>query len=635
MTPPIPSTPQDGYEKDVIGWGLEAVEEGEAFLKAQRGFSKVPETIDAIMADDQDLRSGALSGTRSNHIGKIAGDLAALMTDIKPFWNYKTQNSRYEPQAINFGKLSVHWYLQRQIDLKLTEAIKYWSAAGTGYTHQFWNENTLDLDMSAEDPRDVLPIRPASTHTIQDAMGVVLRRERTVNYLRRQYPSKANEIHADRDGSAANMGMNTSRVGRLIESLGSPFWNYVARFGVARKMPRIPTCDVFTMYVDDDRRNEKSEPHPVGEFTADGKPANNWSYWVEPGDLLYPRKRCIVFTRSAVLYDGPSIYWHGLYPISKLTLDPWPWSWLGKAPLWDLLPLQRSLDRLLRIVDDHFEKVARPDLIADKNSVSKAAMDKMDTRRAGMKFQQNPMMGKGIQIVYPQPLGGEIFNQIRWIIDEMDTLSGVRDMSQLLRLNQIPSADSIDKLIEAMTPLVRFRSRILEAFMREFALMLAYNFAQFYTAPMRLRILGSQGVTAEDFDFDPGSLIPDFVHDADYDRQGRISPEALARGPLPRYDRAREFLRQFTFHIAPGSLLSASEIEKKLMYLQFARAGLIDHWTLLDEWGVPNVGNPPEGANTITERLMAEQMIGLGMQVNAAGRKASGQEMPRVAIKES
>ena len=634
MSLPIAAIPTDGYEKDVIGWGMEAVEEGEAYVKAQKGYSKIQETLDMLSSDDSEFRSGALSSTRSNHVAKIGGDLVALNTDIKPFWEYVSQNPKFEQQAVIFGKLSVHWYLQRQIDARFADVVRYWSFAGTGYAHQFWNTRTQDLDMTAEDPRDVLPIRPGSTHTLQDGMGVIMRKERTVNYLRQRYPEKANLIQADRDGSIATMGNAPGRVMKLIENLGSPFSAYMARFGVVARTPRIPTCDEFTMYVDDQRRNETGKRHPMGRFTADGQPADNYSYWVEPGDLFYPRKRCIVFTRSAVLYDGPSMYWHGMYPVSKLTLDPVSNSWLGKAPLWDLLPLQRSLDGLLRVVDDYMAKFARPDLIADKNSISRAAMDKIDTRRAGLKLQQNPVMGKGIQLVYPQGGLADVFNQIKFLIEEMDTLSGVRDMSQLMRLNQIPSSDSIDKIIESMTPLVRFRSRMIEAFMREFATMLAYNFAQFYTMPVRLRIMGTQGLTPQDFDFDPGSMVPDYGP-KDYDSEGILRPEAVARGPLPRYDRARDFLMQFNFHIAPGSLLSASEIESKLMYLQFARAGLIDHWTLLQIWGVPNVGNPPEGANTITERLMAEQQMGMGMAISATGRKATGQEMPRIAVKES
>jgi hypothetical protein len=199
----------------------------------------------------------------------------------------------------------------------------------------------------------------------------------------------------------------------------------------------------------------------------------------------------------------------------------------------------------------------------------------------------------------------------------------------------MPSADSIEQIMESMSLSWRLRSRTIEVFVREFALQMAYNFAQFYTLPRRLTILGGEGITPQDFDFDPGSMVPDFVDPQDFEDAGHVSKEALDRGPLPRYDRAREFLRQFSFHIAPGSLLAASEIQRKLLYLQLARAGLLDRWTLLDTLGVPNVGNPPSGASTITDRLMAEQEMGLSMSANPAGRKASGQTMPRLVTKES
>jgi len=632
---PIPALPADGYEGYVIGYIKEAIEEGDAFLKAQEGYEKIQPTMNAIMSVDDELRPSSLASTKSNQIGKIAGDLAALLTDIRPFWEYRTFNRKFDKASMIMGKLSLHWYLQTAADVRLAEVVKYYEAGATGWGHLFWDMKEQDIGLTGEDPRDFLPIRPKSTTTIQDAAGCILRRACTVNDLRAEYPRKAHLIQADRDGSMVNANSGTSRVARFVESLGSPFWAYMERNGVKRKVPRIPTCDKYVIYLDDDSRHESVMPAYVGEFNERGEPANNWSYIVEKGDLLYPRKRCIVATNTAILYDGPNHYWHAMYPFPRLTLDPWPWSWLGKAPLWDLLPLQNSYDRTLRVIDDNLAKIAQPDIIADKNSVSRAALDKINTRAAGLKFMQNPLAGKGIQIVPPPQLPAEVRMQVAFLKEEMRELSGLSDMSQLLRLNQLPSADSIDKMIQSMTPLVRSRSRMFEAFMREFATMLSYNFAQFYTLPMRLKILGEDGVTPEDFDFDPGSMIPDFVHEQDFDRDGNIRPEALVRGPLPRYDRAREALRQFTFHVAPGSLLSASEIERKLMYLQFFRAGIIDMWTLADVWNIPNMGSPPQGANTIPERLRAQQQMGIGETVSPAGRKASGQELPRIAIKES
>jgi hypothetical protein len=377
----------------------------------------------------------------------------------------------------------------------------------------------------------------------------------------------------------------------------------------------------------------------MGEWEKDANgnwhDLQNWGYVVKPGDPKYPYGRRVIATRSAVLKDGPNPFWHGMFPLPKLTLSPWPWTWLGKGALWDLLPMQRSLDRDMRIVDDHLEKVARPDVIADKNSVPRQQLNKIDTRRPGGKYTHNPIAGKGMQIVYPSPLDQTVQWHVALLKDGMNELSGIAAMQSIMGLKQLPSADTIDKIIQTMSPAVRSRSRVLEAFVSEVAIIQAYNFAQFYTLPMRLMTLGPAGVQREDYDFDPGSVVPDFVHAEDFDGRGRPTAMALARGPRPRRERAQEFMKSFTFHVAPGSMLSASEVEDQLKYLSLARAGLVDHWTLLEKMNIPNVGIPPDLPSDITGRLMYEQKMGLGMAISATGRKASGQSMPRSVLKES
>lgn len=643
----------DSNSREMLGWCKEALQEGEGFLKAQRGYTKIQDCIDAIMGDKSDIRSTSLSSTTSNHIAKIAEDSAAYLTDIRPFWEYKTWNKKYEQNAEIFSKLSLHWWhsggtAKMGADMNFMNVVKY-ALTGTGYAHLTYNDRWGDVCLEDEDPRDVIPIRPGSNLTIQDAFGVIVRRERTVNYVRslKIFKGKEYQIEATRDGAFA-ASLNETRAGKLMEWLGSPFRNRLFENKSARDIPRIPTLDLYTMYLTDDSINKSKDIRYMGDWHLIPRegciecigetphPLTNWSYKVKPGEPLYPNKRKVVFTDTVVGYDGPSPYWHGLFPLAKLTLVPYPWTYLGKGLLWDCLPLQRSLDKSLRIVDDNLEKVARPDIVADKNSISKAMLDRIDTRKAGGKFLTNPLAGKGFAIQPPPNLPPQVREFIEFYINEMNVLSGVSDLSQLSKLGQLPEAETVEKIMGTMSASIRLRSRVIENFMREFAQMLAYNFTQFYTLPQRLAILGERGMTPEDFDFDPGNLIPDYVHDSDMDPiTGVPTREAVERGPRPKQDRAKAFLQQFAYNVAPNSLLNSSEIERKLLYLQLSRAGLVDHWTLLEQLDIPNVGQPPAGADTITERLLAEQNMGIGMSVSPAGRKATGQKMPRTVVKES
>ena len=642
---PVPSTQFNGnnVSNPTISWLMEAVIESEAFLSSQPGFDQISAAIDAIMSTDElvraDTRStspGILSTTRTNRIAKIAEDIAAMMTDTRPFWDYSVANRRFEEHAQIYGKLATFWYQRRNIDLRLADTIKYYVVGGTGYLHLFWNPDIEDIDACAEDPRNVLPLRPLGYESCESCQGIVVKRKVPVNYIRDKYDI---DVKAESDGSAITW-LNKMR--DSAADVISPIWTFRKAPTTDTELPRIPSVTLYTCYLKDDRRNTRKDmgddytgkPIQMGTW-EDGKPVNNWSYKVELGDKLYPNRRTISWVGQHMLYDGPSYYWHGHFPILKLTLNPYPWTWLGKAPVWDLLRLQTSLNRLLRVVDDHAAQVAQPGSIHDKNSVSRSQFDSFDTRRAGYKIYQNPLAGKGIQIITPPPLDQSIWEHIKWIQTEMDELSGVSAIEQLMGLKQLPSNDSVEAIIHQMTPAIRMRSRILEAFTRELAMQLAYNFSQFYTLPMRVVELGPGGVTQDDFDFDPGSMIPDFVHDSDYDSSGAISPEAILRGPMPRWDRAKEFLRRFVFKITPGSWLNSAQVEQKMIYLQLTRAGWMDIFTLWEVLGIPNIGVLPDNVRTIPERILYQQQMGLSGDINAAGRKASAQAPPRVVTKES
>jgi hypothetical protein len=481
----------------------------------------------------------------------------------------------------------------------------------------------------------VIPVRPADMISIQNAFGVIIRRERTVNYLRHMYPKFANKIHADREGSYAAMQKKAS-YNRTLQGLGlvsgfmANLWAGIG--GKPQTAPlTVPVSDVYTIYVKDESLNE------TGRDIIMGDASRNWSYIVKPGQPLYPRKRCIVMTPSCKepLYDGPNIYWHGQFPVPKLTLDPWPWSWLGKSPLKDLLSLQAQVDRTARGISDKLEKCWRPDLIGDAKSISKAAQDRIDTRRPGLRLRQQ-LAGS---IVMPEQNVQSIavaLEVLQMLIEQMKELSGTQELTSLVQLGQLPSSETIERMIESMSPAIRLRSRVMEAFMREVAMITLMNFFQFYTQAQRIAVLGPRGSTFEDFDFDPGTLIPDMM--------AMLGPGDDGN-PLPRYERAREFIRYFTYQIAPGSLLAASEVTDKLMFLQLSRMGFVDPITLLEKLGVSNIADASvldEAGTTIMSRLQWAQQNGIGMAVGpagaqapASGRKATGQQMPRIKISES
>jgi len=628
--------PREDKTSHVLGWIKEAVQEGDAFLKQQIGYNLVEPTTRMILGNDRgELRSSELSNTVDNEFGNIALQLAAAMTDVKPFWEFKTANPAFERQAEILGKLSYHWWGGRHIDRVFMDAIKFCLVAGSGYLHTVWDPTIQDLITYAEYPLDVLPIRPMpGGQSIQDCFAVIIRREKTVNELRARWPNHASEIKATRDAAAASED-DQNTAARIVQALNRSPWSRYREF-LSKAVANfaggtIPVTDQYTAYVRDPSINDTTNTILMGPWSEDGKkPLVNWAYDVKPGQKLYPRGRTVVATPLTRLYDGPSNYWHGNFPISKLTLDRWPYpkAWLGKSPLWDCVDDQRALNRAQRAIEDHVEKFVGPDLIVDQSTgLSQKAIDALDTRKARGKFKRRPGPGKGFEINYPAPLPAEIITRPQMIIERMRSKAGISAIDAVLKLQQLPEADTIEKLMEASTAPVRARSRELEAFMREFALQRAYDFTQYYTVSQRIAIAGADGITIEDFDYDPGSLVPAHIG-SDYDSSGNLRPEAMDF-VRPRLDRAGDFLRYFTYHVTPGSLLKSAKITDQLMYLQLFRAGILDPITLLEKLEVANIGEPAGIGKTIIERLQWAAQNGLQGQVSAAGRKSSGQRPPQ------
>jgi hypothetical protein len=623
----IPSTDKP---TGVLGFCLEARNEGEEFIRRQPNHSKIDETMKAIMGEDAPSRPKGLSQTYANELGRIARVKVALLTDTRPFWEYRTFNPTYEETARSLGKLAQQWYTgPMAIDQKWSDVVRYSLVGGTGWGWQLWNPDRQDIDVVPKDVRDVLPFRCSSSY-IQDALGVMVKETYPLEYVMERWPQAAQQVKASRSG-LSETGDNT-RLQKLFAKIPlGPFERSRLLKGGAHTQPlNFPTVDVFYFYFHDPAINESGSMGDwikVGQF--DGlEPLNNWSYLVPPGQPLYPRKRCVVFTETAVLYDGPSFYWHDQYPVTKLTLDPWPWTWIGMSSLWDLLPLQDSLTKSLRARDDHIEKVLRPNVAADNQSISKSELRKYDTRKGGQKVLISAF-GQGLKEQEVKPLDKAVGENIEFCLERMQLQSGIADFSQLGQLGQAPSANAIDAMMQAMTPEVRGQSRALEVSVRDFATQFAYNVAQWYSVKRRYTILGPDGVTPDDFDFDPATFIPAFT-DSDYDDEGHIRPGAIDR-PRPRLDRAREFLRHFTFNVRPGSLLKSAASADQMMYLQLARMNYIDIQTLLEKLDIPNAGNMLEGS--VLERLAKQMQAGLGPSVgpagaSAAGRKASGQAPP-------
>jgi hypothetical protein len=613
-----------------LEWCESRLQEGRRFVEAAVGFDKIDNALNSIFSYERE--SGAsyvptpkpLSRTRANLCAKTAEDLTADLTDTRIFWNYATRNPKYESQARICNKEAEDWYTSRNIDLRLADLVRYYTIAGTGWGHLYYNRRLEDMMLEALDPRNVFPIEPISYHSIQDALGVILRQPRTPHWVQAEY---GKDVKPD-IGSAGMFGWFTRTFGGTSKNKHSGPLSKSR--GDDQPIPATPTVFVNTMYLNDTRTNESNKTQYMGPW-KDGEPTAPWSYQVPPGAPLYPFKRLIVWGGNCLLYDDTSPYWHAQFPLLKLTLNPWPMSWLGKAPLWDVMPLNESLNSLLRVIDDHAAKLAQPGVVADRN-VSRAELNKFNSRTPGYQIRTNMAAGKGIQIQVEPPLQQSLWQHVNWIETMIQKLSGTADMTQVSQLGQLPSDDTLDTLMKMMTPGNRLRSRILEGFMKDFAEQYLYCIAEFDTISKRVAKFGPQAVTPEDFDYDPGTFIPDDVPDGTPGDIGATEDALAADNPRPQYMRARQMFDSFTFTFKPGSLLNSAAMQERMEDLMLSKMGYLSVFTLMENLGKMNFAPPSlQVPNDELSRLQLQAQLGIGMIANAQGRKATDEAPPKLS----
>lgn len=668
----------------VLGWLKEAIADGDRINREDPSYENIGLAQRYVVGEQlsEDRRKLAyLPRVTVNESRKAMQAHVSTLTDLKPVFGWKATNPHFQLQADLLNKLAIAEWVTLMHDRELGNTIKFGLAGGTGDLVVDWDphiEGGGGNSLSARDARDTLPIRPGQANSVQLWEGLILREQHTVNALRGMYPTKANLFRA---GSDSVIGTVMGRFRTAVSALLTPSdpLDALGQRNAHGRRPHSGDLVVYRTYFRDRTRNLTDRPIVMGT------PGTAWQYIVEPQAPLYPRGRLVVATDEVVIYDGPNTYGHGLYPVCRLRLWSVPWQHLGIPLFNDLLPLQDAINDTVNDIRLGIQQWVDPDLIWNRNAVSEATMRSVDPRRPGKKIKVNPGFGEpytkqdgpNAQVL---ALGLEFWRELTTAFTDK---AGTANLTALLGLRQMPSADTIEKYYEALTPEIRSEAREVEAFMRDLSQMIKCNYFQYLSSAKRVQILGDAGVTLEDFDYDPNTMVPALKpNEPGYTKE-------LDASLTTRDERARFFQKQFVFVVAPNSILAINSTERKMMAMQNFRMGVLDFWSYHEAMETPNVGAPPaiplpplqpisaqvqtvlvqqlmlnaQGGqpmaplqdptsgktytfdpasgqlleiripSTIVERLQAQSLLGIGLVENSAGRKASGEAPPKMETK--
>lgn len=662
-----------------LGWLKEVCEDGENFLKSQRAWGDIDRAVELISGTADLKVPRNLSRLSVNMTKHDVRDAVATLSNMRPLWGYRTDNDDFQKHATVLNKMLRAWYFQPFVRKSIRKALQYATGAGLGWVSPIWKSDAIiagrgDISLDVYGPRQVLPWGLPQDNDIQKAYVVTIVVETPIQIAMAMHPTEIDKMVPDRSAPTW-MRKGIRRVQRFV----SPLLNLLGPgSGKEQQESPFPTIDIYHSYILDLSINQ------TGQDVFMGTPGTSWAYKVpsygsniktgifdkeghelvreatREDSMIFPLRRLTKWTKQGILYDNSSTWWHGKVPVVPFVTDDWPWDFLGYPMTRDSAPLQESATRLLRALDDSANVKLDPPLLIDENTMSNALNQRFNPRKPGQRMTYNQQQNDTpVKIAVPS----EYYSVDAWVagfpdklFEWMHALNGTRDMQAIAKARQVPSGDSLEKLMELAGPLITDMSMNMEGSMVSLGEMWKALAFQFYDLSRRVQILGQDGVTEEDYDYDPGNMVPSHTPD---EVQKIKQEQELAKknsvaysippSRLSQVERARMHLNSFVFHVTPNSLHQITQLTKKLLYLQLWKGQFpIDPWSVAEAMDLENYGN----ATAVHEILgvpisqipddkfgrwimWKELLAKLAPQQPQKGRPSSGQTPPTMQGKDS
>lgn len=584
-----------GHVKEIKTWG-------QSFIEAQPAWEEIQRAYDILRRDTTPSNLRGSSTISVNRIRREMKDLVASISNLRPMENAVSHNPAMKDNIYKLNKLCKHWWLNTFQDRKYREGVQYTVGLGTGYLSPWWDDNFYgygrgEIACKTYGPASVLPVMLTKDFDLQKAYAVTIFEETPIHIVLANHPSKRHLLQPSRNMPGwMEKGIDTVKratngVMGILETPQKPVRG------------QMPTVDVNYTYILDPSVNNS------GRRITMGKPGTNWSYEVpfvgeriessirdiqgnalyrdatEEDCRLFPLRRLVIWTDTCILQDDTSPWLHGKVPLVQLRFDDYPWDFLGYSIVHDTWKIQKARNKMLRAFADSLDVRLEPPMSVD-DSLSDALMLKLQLRRPGQYVKLPMGIGDPMKPVLPvqhwdvPAWGIQLYTMLG---EDQDNLAIVKDLMALAKAKQVPSSDSIEKILEMAGPVVQDIARGGEKATSEFAMLWFPLALQFYDSRRKIKVLGDDGISREDIDYDPGTMVPSHLPGEDRERPSKFQ----------NWQRIRWTIEQLSYEIEPYSQAQVSRIGRNLVLLQLFKLGFpVGPWTIGKGLGL-NMGDPP------------------------------------------
>jgi len=636
--------------KELHTWSIQQVDDGREYFESSPGYRQLEESIRLLTGDPdprlaEKQRDGKYSKLRTARLKRNLREMIGSLSDIRFTPGYHSDNNETQDQALTLNRRAHAWYVEEFIDVKIKRGIQWMAIAPCGWLEihyrQFPGERgRQDHDVEALSAFDVVMTGVPEDGDHQGAYTVTIIKDLPVYLAHALFPEKQDILRPDRETPKSWYEKMREKAKTVIADVfsntgGTPtaltaknptcriYYQYILDLSVNRSGKELKMGYVKEKKVDDSGKEVEREVETpwsykvpsVGQMIPAGYDTNGTPTYrrAEPKDCrTFPGRRLHIFNDQDTIRDGPMFEWHGKVPLVKLCADSWPWG--DFSMVHDVAPIQETVGELERIAHQTARNRYNPSVLYDYKAIDRNKAKSLRTDITGQRIGANlSERADPIRPLLPKDFYS-IEDWFKWFLGEyldnaMDYQMGVRDISAMAKMRVGASSDSMEKLLEIAGPIVKSISRDLERAMRDLADMFKYNVMQYDRTPKIMQIVGPDGITPENIDFNPGNLIPAHLPGENKKFTSIYSDR----------ERAHYMADHVRFFVTPNTMHEIVQTSQKLIYLQLWQKGFpVSPWTLAEVLHIPNFGKKPDGANSELELWMAWQEMQLRMKMKMA-----------------
>jgi hypothetical protein len=497
----------------------------------------------------------------SNELLAMFWETIGLLTDVKPMFQITDMggDGGYSKIQTLLNKLAKGWAAQTGFERTLA-FVTMFAMLTTAPAKLYWNPfargdsgDPADGDISFEylPATSLMRLGIDRDDDVQGDECTIYRRYRTLDWIRRAYPRMGKLVEAEDSKSkyTINSQAPVTVMPTLYQNLSPAAKRLMGGSDKTSTQSAYPRAEVREFWKKDDSINESPNRVRVGPAGA------AWSYIVEPGKRLYPRGRLIIQANNVILYDEPNPYYHRMKPFALMGLYAVPWQQYALSVAAPWMKQQDILNQILGGVLQTVKKAINPPLIATKSAIHPEAMRAIDSSKPGLKITYSNNAANPPTWGQPPNLPGYVLQTYGTVLSSMKQSSGASAMDAASSKKQVPGGDTLDRISFGKNTPIRLMGRNIEGFTDQIGGMWVANVLQFYDAARRMELLGEQGLTKEDVDANPASLIPEDVNSEAFVRRWRFKCDKGTLLNVQRQDRI-----QIAFALRKGRDLSRERL---------------------------------------------------------------------------